>query len=592
MPSEILRRLGFFMPEELSNVLSEAIVERLASPRSFARGAAYLDEGRVGPLRMGAGRVNAAVQGSESYAVELRVSDGRLRFACSCPVGVEGDFCKHCVAVALSLLEDGDSSAPTLDDARIYLESISPRSLVELLVDHAHDDERLARRLLLLTARSRERSPGDMDSLRMLIDQAFAFHEFVPYREVWGYVQGIEETVDALDEMLAEGHACEVIELTEYALTAVEHSLEHVDDSDGQMGDLAARLQELHLEACRQGAPDQVELAERLFARELEGSWDIFDRAAMTYADILGEVGLARYRELAHTRWASVPALVPGEGSRERYGSRFHITRIMETLAEQSGDLSDQIAVRERDLGSPYSFLQVAELCRSHNEHDMALEWAQRGTAKFPDSPDHRLGDFLVEEHRRRGGAAEAIEHTWAAFNSRPALETYQELAIDAKALGEWDERRTAALMLLRASLPNPDADASRPPLRSRRDATELVRVLLWEDDPDAAWRAAIEGGCRHSLWLQLADQRRAEHPEDALTVYRLHVEQTIAGKDKRSYAEAVRLIEETIRHLFTECGKPDDYEGYLEEIRRSHRPKRNLMKLMDQLKTRPGARA
>src|SRR5665213_839368 len=238
MPSGVPRRLRFIMLEQLSNVLSEAIVERLSSLRSFARGTAYLDEGRVGPSRMGAGRVNATVQGSESYAVELRISDGRLRFACSCPIGIEGEFCKHCVAVALSSFGDGDSSAPTLDDARIYLESLPPRSLVELLVDHAHDDERLARRLLLLTARSRERSPGDMDSLRMLIDQAFAFHEFVPHREVWGYVQGIEETIDARDEMITDGHAGEVIELTEYALTAVEHSLEHIDDSDGQVGDM------------------------------------------------------------------------------------------------------------------------------------------------------------------------------------------------------------------------------------------------------------------------------------------------------------------------------------------------------------------
>jgi hypothetical protein len=61
--------------------------------------------------------------------------------------------------------------------------------------------------------------------------------------------------------------------------------------------------------------------------------------------------GLARYRELAHARWSTVPELGPGEGSHERYGSRFRITRIMETLSEQSGDLHDQIAVRERDRG-------------------------------------------------------------------------------------------------------------------------------------------------------------------------------------------------------------------------------------------------
>jgi tetratricopeptide (TPR) repeat protein len=291
---------------------------------------------------------------------------------------------------------------------------------------------------------------------------------------VWGYVQGIKETSDALEELLAEGRAPDVLELAEYALTAVEHSLEHVDDSDGGMGDVAARLQDLHLRACEQGTPDPVALAERLFARELDSGWDIFDQALLTYADVLGEAGAARYRELAHARWASVPALEPGEGSRERDGSRFRITRIMKALAEQAGDLSDQIAVRERDLESPYNFLQIAELCRSHEAHDRALEWAQRGMAEFPDSPDHRLRDFLVSEYRRRGRTAEAIEHTWAAFSARPALETYRELAIDAKALGEWEPRRTVALALLRDPHAEPDRHARRSPLYRRRGATEL----------------------------------------------------------------------------------------------------------------------
>jgi uncharacterized Zn finger protein len=578
------------MLEQLSTVLSATAVKRLASSRSYARGEAYFDEGRVGPLRAGADRVSATVHGSESYTVELGIEKGLLLFACSCPVGAEREFCKHCVAVALSWFGDDGQSGLTLDDARTYLEGLPARSLAELLIDHAHEDERLARRLLLMTARSSESVPGDMDSLRLLIDQAFAFHEFVPYREVWGYVQGLEETIDALEELLAEGRALDVVDFTEYALAAMEHALEHVDDSDGHMGDVATRLQNLHLQACIRGTPDVVALAERLFARELGSDWDIFDQAALTYADILGKAGLARYRELAHARWATVPALEPGDGSQERYGSRFRITRIMEGLAEQTGELSDQIAVHERDLGSPYNFLQIAELCSSSEEHDKALEWAQRGMAEFPDSPDHRLRDFLVSEYHRRGRNKEAIEYTWAAFSERPTLETYRELAIDAKALAEWKERRTAALAVLRAPSIESDVGARRSPLYSRRDATELVRVLLWEDDPDSAWQAANEGGCISSLWLQLADQRRAEYPEDTLAVYSRHVEQTIAGKDKRSYAEAVRLIDETIRPLFAECGRPTSYEDYVEEVRTNHRPKRNLMKLIDQLQRTPQA--
>lgn len=104
-------------------------------------------------MRASAGRIAATVQGSEPYAVELRADNGRLRFTCSCPVGVDGAFCKHCVAVALSWRDDHGTPAPTLDDARAYLETLSAPSLVELLIDHAHDDERLARRLLLIAAR-------------------------------------------------------------------------------------------------------------------------------------------------------------------------------------------------------------------------------------------------------------------------------------------------------------------------------------------------------------------------------------------------------------------------------------------------------
>jgi len=49
--------------------------------------------------------------------------------------------------------------------------------------------------------------------------------------------------------------------LAEHGLAELEGSLEHVDDSDGWLGGLLGRLQELHLEACRRVRPDPVELA-------------------------------------------------------------------------------------------------------------------------------------------------------------------------------------------------------------------------------------------------------------------------------------------------------------------------------------------
>ena len=48
---------------------------------------------------------------------------------------------------------------------------------------------------------------------------------------------------------------------------------------------------ELHLRACRVARPDPIELAGRLVALELTSELDAFHRAAVTYAEVLGEAG-------------------------------------------------------------------------------------------------------------------------------------------------------------------------------------------------------------------------------------------------------------------------------------------------------------
>ena len=77
---------------------------------------------------------------------------------------------------------------------------------------------------------------------------------------------------------------------------------------------------------------------------------------------MFGAPGLAEYRRLAEAEWAHLPALVPGDNNHDRFGSRFRITSIIESLARQSGDREALVAVKRRDLAHPYSFLKIAEI--------------------------------------------------------------------------------------------------------------------------------------------------------------------------------------------------------------------------------------
>lgn len=59
-----------------------------------------------------------------------------------------------------------------------------------------------------------------------------------------------------------------LIDLAEYAIERVENSLEDVDDSNDEIGDVVYRLGELHLKACTTAPPGSAGLAERLFRFE------------------------------------------------------------------------------------------------------------------------------------------------------------------------------------------------------------------------------------------------------------------------------------------------------------------------------------
>jgi len=579
----------------LALALDRGTLRRMAGARSFERGEDYFAGGQVRALAEHAGTIAARVLGTREYRVKLWVEAGNLDFSCTCPVGDDGAFCKHCVAVGLAWLagrSEGEASskkrakpAVTMDDVRACLAGQDKAALVDLLMEQAMDDDRLRQRLLMKAAK---KGPQGLDlaTYREAIDSAADTGGFVEYGAAHGYAQGIEDAVDSVEELLKEGHAAEVIELAEHALAAVEDGMESVDDSDGHMGGILERLQEIHHAACKKAKPEPETLARRLFEWELRTDWDTFFGAADKYAGLLGKTGLAVYRKLAEAEWARVPDLRPGRDDQEKYGKRFRITHIMETLARQSGDVEALVAVKQRDLSSAYAYLQIAESYQQARKHDLALEWAERGLKVFPQRTDSRLREFLAGEYHRRKRHDEAMALVWAEFTERPSLDQLQNLKSHADRIGEWPAWREKALACMRERIGKAkrDVQKSRWGWSGRADHSELVRVFLWEKDVEAAWREAREGGCSNDLWMELAARREKDHPADALAIYQKQIEPTLNHKNNEAYRAAVGHLRK-IHALMGRLGQSGKFARYLESVRAAHKPKRNFMKLLDRAK-------
>jgi hypothetical protein len=90
------------------------------------------------------------------------------------------------------------------------------------------------------------------------------------------------------------------------------------------------------------------------------------------------------YRRLAEQEWARIPALSPGRDDPHKYGKRFRITHIVETLARQTGNVEAVVAVKKD--------VYLAQLYRM----PLFAPWRTRPGVTFWDAPDraaHLLRD-------------------------------------------------------------------------------------------------------------------------------------------------------------------------------------------------------
>ncbi len=424
--------MTFASPEgglgDLGEVFNRRRARSLAGPRSFERGEDYARSGTVTKLRVTASSAEATVRGSVPYKVHLGVEDGEPVFSCTCPVGAEGSFCKHAVALVL-VATDPRSAQPQPDvdaevDVRTYLEGLGHERLVDLVLELAAADELAVARLRLDAAKASS-GPPPLRAFLDAIDGAFETDDYVSYREAYDYAARIREVIGAVRGLLHDGEAEAVIALCEHALERTEDATGSVDDSNGCLGDIAAELQELHLAACKKARPDPVALARRLFDWECStGNLDVFSGAAQTYAKVLGKTGLATYRQLAEAAWERLPALGPGD-KRSYDGNRFRITHMMEALAETSGDVDAVVAVLAKDQSSPYDFVRIAERYRAAGRFADALSWAEQGLGYFGPSADHRLLEVAADEYHRASQGEQAVELAWKAFEERPSTTSW-----------------------------------------------------------------------------------------------------------------------------------------------------------------------
>jgi uncharacterized Zn finger protein len=546
----------------------------LAGDRAFARGEAYHRGGQVTILSLAADRVLAQVAGTEDYRVTLSGRGRAIGGSCSCRAFEDSGFCKHMVATALAANEAAASGqadgTDSLGRIRAHLKTKSVDALVDLIVDMVERDPALFRKLDLAAAIVHTDDKALEARLRKAIDGATRTRGTIEYADVSRWAEGVNEALDILADMAPGPHAARVRALAEHAMGRIEKAVESIDDSDGHGGALLSRTRDIHLAACAAAPPEPAGLARYLFDRETREAYDIFYGAAGLYEGVLGEQGLAEYRRLAEAAWRKLSARTgrkkaatdDGESEPDR------LMAILDFFAEREGDIDARIALRARDLSSPWRYRQLAQFCLDQGREDEALRRAEEGLWIFEDEgPDDDLALFVADLLSRKGRQEEAAAHLWRLFEKSPSLDVYQRLV---KLAGPGARERAVGFLEAQSASGKRGA---RDRWSWNGPQEVLVEILIHEKAFDRAWAAVRKHGASMGAQEDLADASKKSHPREALGVYAARVEEHVTGG---RYEEAVKLV--------ARMGKLRDtaeQAAYVADIKDRHRRKRNFMKLL-----------
>ncbi|MGB8261273.1 MAG: DUF6880 family protein [Terracidiphilus sp.] len=582
----------------LSQILTRSLILHLAGERYFERGVGYFQQGRVTELVQLGNSIEAIVEGTEEYVVKLTATAEGLEHDCNCPLGLDDEFCKHCVAVALAWL-DAQSTPPkspsgsgravkatgtapvTGEDIAAVLDATDKATLVKLLLEWSKDDTALREKLVRMAA-LRKGPEASLALARKALEKTIRTRRFVEYREMHGYAAQIDAAIDLAEELLKSGQAAGVIELCETGVGWLSSAIEQVDDSDGYMSPLLERLQDLHLQACMEARPDPVALARRLFQAELKGGFGEWHDAAETYPEVLGREGLAVYWNLAEAAWAKLPVKTERGGHEDEEG-RYAITGIMESRARKSGNVEDMVGVLERDLSYASSYERIAAIYRQAGQRDKALEWAEQGMKAFPGYEGAGLRMLVAEEYLQCQRHADALRIVWIEFRDSPDLGRYKNLEKFARAAEDWEDWRSQALAHARKTCSGGGARSAKEGAFfsswrfQRQDRSLLVEIFLHEGRVEEAWAEAQGGGCDDRLWLRLAELRRQQHPDDAQAVYLRLAEQSIQ-RATGDYSDGVSLLEQAAAAARA-SGKSAEFAGLLDRMLVQFKAKRNFVK-------------
>jgi uncharacterized Zn finger protein len=589
--------------------LTEATIRNLTTAESFRRGQEYLRAGAVLKIEHRDGLLLAEVEGSEyePYQVRVRLDAGGVVDAdCTCPYDW-GGYCKHIVAVLLTLVQQPDrvTERTPVDSLLCGLDREALLGvLTDLLAAHPHMVDWVEARIAVQEGvrqeepevaagpRQRQTTLDPTPFQRQVRSILRGLGQMRPSEAYWaagGAVDGVREVMMQAQPFLEAGDGRNALVILEAVADEYVDTWYEFDDSDGELGALfgelgsmfaeallsadllaeerrswAARLTEWQAEIDDYGIDEGFNAAigaaelgwdysplRRAMAGQITelGAWD---GEAPWYAD---ELAVARLNVLERQgRFEEYLNLAQAEGQ----------TSLYVTMLVKAGQVEDAVAYGLTHTTSSDEALALAQSLRTHDHLHDALRVAEHGLS-LPGSIIV-LARWLRDLASGVGENSLALKAARAAYATSPSLADYQ--AVQSLAGENWPRIQPELL----------------DRLSQTSSASTKVEIYLHEGMVEQAIRAVDQDRYSgYSTVEKVVDVAWQSHPDWVIRQCKAQAEPIMDEGKSRLYHHAVRWLGKA-RQAYLGAGRGDEWRAYLQGLISKHYRKYSLRPQLEAL--------
>ncbi len=570
----------------------------------FERGQTYAQGGAVQALSTSFEqndlRAEATISGTQDYRVHWLIEpEGAVTTNCDCPHAQDGHFCKHQVALGLTLHALLAGDAPAVDDAaQQRLTAAAKRAQTQAANQQALRDfvgrqgaQALAERLWQWAERERAlmadlkawaavdgaaAAGGAASALKPVITQLLAPGRFIDYHQAHDYARCAQSVVTLLQQAAVRDPA-QARSLCEHTLRQLWKAMEVADDSDGAIGDVTVQVFEV-LKSAVAAAPPPTEWAKtwlKLLEADPFGLWP--DDALV---DLAGPDFQRAWGQRVTDEWLTYAVRDEGkaghagrDGLTMDWQRRKLRDRYINHLQRQ-GDPQAVLEAMQAHLREAHEYSELVACCENLGRHREALQWAEQGRQHFPD--DWRLEADLLRCYERDGWDEEALAIRRRQLERSPGVAQYTAVLRTAQAAGRDPAAYRQELMDWAASREQAEQKQRQrwQPGIASVDVSVRTRWLLHENHLDEAVALVRSPhGCTADLLRDLALRLPTAQHQDAVDLLHRVFDARMAQATS-PYREELRLVRDMLKRQ-----TPQQQRQWLAHLRVHYKAKRNFIK-------------